>query len=312
MAVEIVQTTAMPPAIQQVLDSRYTVHKLWEAKDRDALLRQVAPNVRGMATSGFAGATAALIKALPKLEVISSFGVGYDSIDIDAAKAQGVIVTNTPDVLTECVADTAMGLTLGMLRRLPQADQFVRTGRWLKDKFALTEKLGGKVMGIVGAGRIGQAIAKRAEAFGMTIVYFGPRKKADLPWRYYDNLVAMAKDVDILMIACPGGKETYRIVNAEVIAALGSKGYVVNIARGSVVEEEALVKALVDGKIAGAGLDVFEDEPKVPEALWALDSVVLAPHVGSGTHQTRQAMGDLVLKNLEAHFAGKPVLTRVV
>lgn len=312
MAVEIVQTTAMPPAIQQVLDSTYTVHKLWEAKDRDALLKQVAPNVRGMATSGFAGATAALIKALPKLEVISSFGVGYDSIDIDAAKAQGVIVTNTPDVLTECVADTAMGLTLGMLRRLPQADQFVRTGRWLKDKFALTEKLGGKVMGIVGAGRIGQAIAKRAEAFGMTIVYFGPRKKADLPWRYYDNLVAMAKDVDILMIACPGGKETYRIVNAEVIAALGSKGYVVNIARGSVVEEEALVKALVDGKIAGAGLDVFEDEPKVPEALWALDSVVLAPHVGSGTHQTRQAMGDLVLKNLEAHFAGKPVLTRVV
>lgn len=312
MAVEIVQTTAMPPAIQKVLDSNYTVHKLWEAKDRDALLKQVAPNVRGMATSGGAGATAALIKALPKLEIISSFGVGYDSIDLEAAKAQKVIVTNTPDVLTDCVADTAMALTLAMIRRIPQADQFVRTGRWPKDKFALTDKMGGRIMGVVGAGRIGQAIAKRAEAFGMQIAYYGPRKKADLPWRYYDNLVAMAKDVDVLMISCPGGKETNQIVNAAVIEALGPEGYIVNIARGSVVEEPALVKALVEKKIAGAGLDVFADEPNVPEALFKLDTVALAPHIGSGTHETRQAMGDLMLDNLAAHFAGKPVLTRVV
>lgn len=312
MGVEILQTTAMPPAIQKVLDDSYTVHKLWEAKDRAAFLAEVGPRVRGMATSGGAGASRALIEALPKLEIISSFGVGYDSIDIDCAKARQVTVTNTPDVLTDCVADTAMALTLAMMRRIPQADQFVRTGRWPKDKFPLTDKLGGRVMGIVGAGRIGQAIARRAEAFGMQIAYFGPRKKADLAWRYYDNLVAMARDVDILMISCPGGKETNQLVNAAVIEALGPEGYIVNIARGSVVEEPALVKALVEKKIAGAGLDVFADEPNVPEALWALDTVTLAPHIGSGTHETRQAMGDLMLQNLEAHFAGKPVLTKVV
>lgn len=312
MAVEILQTTAMPPAVQKVLDGAYTVHKLWEAKDKAALLKEVAPRVRGMATSGGAGAPRELIEALPKLEVISSFGVGYDSIDIGCAKDRGVTVTNTPDVLTDCVADTAMALTLAMMRRIPQADQFVRTGRWPKDKFPLTDKLGGRIMGIVGAGRIGQAIAKRAEAFGLQIAYFGPRKKADLNWRYYDNLVAMAKDVDILMISCPGGKETNQLVNAAVIDALGADGYIVNIARGSVVEEPALVKALVEKKIAGAGLDVFADEPNVPEALWSLDTVALAPHIGSGTHETRQAMGDLMLKNLEAWFAGKPVLTKVV
>lgn len=312
MGVEILQTTAMPPAIQKVLDDSYSVHKLWEAKDRAAFLAEVGPRVRGMATSGGAGASRALIEALPKLEIISSFGVGYDSIDIDCAKARQVTVTNTPDVLTDCVADTAMALTLAMMRRIPQADQFVRTGRWPKDKFPLTDKLGGRVMGIVGAGRIGQAIARRAEAFGMQIAYFGPRKKADLAWRYYDNLVAMARDVDILMISCPGGKETNQLVNAAVIEALGPEGYIVNIARGSVVEEPALVKALVEKKIAGAGLDVFADEPNVPEALWALDTVTLAPHIGSGTHETRQAMGDLMLQNLEAHFAGKPVLTKVV
>jgi len=312
MAVEIVQTTAMLPAIQKVLDGGYTVHKLWEAADRDALLKQVAPRVHGMVTAAAVGAKRDLIEALPNLKVISSFGVGYDSIDINAAKDRGVIVTNTPDVLTECVADTAMGLTLGMLRRLPQADAFVRQGRWTKDRFPLTDKLGGKLMGIVGAGRIGLAIAKRAEAFGMRICYFGPRKKAELSWPYYDNLAAMAKDADILMVSCPGGKETHRLINAEVIAALGPDGYVVNISRGSVIDEPALVKALVDGKIAGAGLDVFEAEPTVPEALWKLDNVALAPHIGSATRQTRQAMGELMLENLAAYFAGKPVLSRVV
>lgn len=312
MAVEIVQTTAMPPAIQQVLDREFKVHRLWEAADRDALVKQVAPVVRGMVTSGGVGANRALIEALPKLEVISSFGVGYDSIDIGCAKERGVTVTNTPDVLTDDVADTAMALLLGMMRRIPQGDQFVRQGRWPKDKFPLTDKLGGKKMGVLGLGRIGQAIARRAEPFNVEISYFGPRKKADIPWRYYDNLVAMAKDVDILMIACPGGKETEGLVNQAVIDALGPKGYVVNIARGSVVVEPALVKALVEGKLAGAGLDVFADEPNVPEALWKLDSVTLAPHVGSATHATRQAMGDLVLKNILAFFAGQPVLTKVV
>ncbi|WP_374304522.1 2-hydroxyacid dehydrogenase [Ferrovibrio sp.] len=312
MAVEIVQTTAMPPAIQQVLDREFHVHRLWEASDRNALLKQVAPNVRGMVTSGGVGANRALIEALPRLEMISSFGVGYDSIDIDCAKERGVTVTNTPDVLTDDVADTAMALLLAMMRRIPQGDQFVRQGQWPKAKFPLTDKLGGKKMGVLGLGRIGQAIARRAEPFNVEISYFGPRRKADIPWRYYDNLVAMAKDVDILMIACPGGKETEGLVNQAVIDALGPKGYVVNIARGSVVVEPALVTALVEGKLAGAGLDVFADEPNVPEALWKLDSVTLAPHVGSATHATRQAMGDLVLKNILAFFAGQPVLTKVV
>jgi hydroxypyruvate reductase len=275
-------------------------------------VKQVAPNVRGMVTSGGVGANRKLIEALPKLEVISSFGVGYDSIDIGCAKERGVTVTNTPDVLTDDVADTAMALLLGMMRRIPQGDQFVRQGRWPKDKFPLTDKLGGKKMGVLGLGRIGQAIARRAEPFNVEISYFGPRKKADIAWRYYDNLVAMAKDVDILMIACPGGKDTEGLVNQAVIDALGPKGYVVNIARGSVVVEPALVTALVEGKLAGAGLDVFADEPNVPEALWKLDSVTLAPHVGSATHATRQAMGDLVLKNILAFFAGQPVLTKVV
>ncbi len=312
MGIEIVQTTAMPPAIQKELDTRYTAHRLWEAKDRDALLQQVAPQVRGIATSGGAGASAALIKALPKLEIISSFGVGYDLIDIECASQAGVIVTNTPDVLTDDVADLAMALLLGMIRRIPQGDQFVRQGRWPKDKFALTDKLGGKVMGIVGLGRIGQAIARRAAPFGVEIRYFGPRRKADQPYRYYDNLVAMAKDVDILMVSSPGGRDTQGIVDAAVIEALGPKGYIVNIARGSVIDEPAMVNALVEGKLAGAGLDVFADEPNVPEALWNLEQVTLAPHVGSATHATRHAMGELMLKNLAAHFSGQPVLTRVV
>lgn len=312
MGIEILQTTPLPPAVEEILQRDYQVHRLWQAPDRGALLGEVAGRVRGLVTSGSVGADRSLIEALPKLEIISSFGVGYDPIDIDCAKERGVIVTNTPDVLTDDVADIAMVLLLSVMRRIPQGDQFVRQGLWARGKFPLTDKMGGKVMGIVGLGRIGQAIARRAEPFGIEIRYFGPRRKDSVPYRYYDNLVAMAKDVDILMIACPGGKATENLVNAAVIEALGPKGYVVNIARGSVVDEPVLVKALVEGRLAGAGLDVFADEPNVPEALLKLDSVALAPHVGSATHATRNAMGELVLKNLAAHFDGQPVLTRVV
>ncbi|WP_341703931.1 2-hydroxyacid dehydrogenase [Ferrovibrio sp.] len=312
MGVEILQAAALPPAINEQLLRDYTVHALWQAEDRAALLRETAGRVRGLVTSGSVGADRALIEALPKLEIISSFGVGYDPIDIACAKERGVIVTNTPDVLTDDVADIAMALLLDMMRRMPQGDAFVRAGRWPKERFPLTDKLGGKTMGILGLGRIGQAIARRAEPFGVAIAYHGPRRKPDIAWHYYDDLIAMAKAVDILMVACPGGKATEGLVNAAVIAALGPKGYLVNIARGSVVEEPALVEALVQGRLAGAGLDVFADEPNVPEALFALDNVALAPHVGSATHATRRAMGELVLNNLAAHFAGKPVLTRVV
>ncbi len=296
----------------EAMERDFTVHKLWQAKDRAAFLAQVAPRVRAIQTSGSHGADAGLMDALPKAEMISHFGVGVDSVDLDAAKQRGLIVTNTPDVLNECVADLAMGLTLATLRRISLGDRFVRAGSWLKGALPLAQKVGGKTMGILGYGRIGKAIAKRADAFGMHIVYHGRKPQADVAYKYYPKLVDMARDCDVLMVICPGGPATYRMVNADVLKALGPEGTLINVARGSVVDEQALVKALTDGTLGAAGLDVFENEPRVPEALFALDQVVLQPHVGSATHETRKAMGDLTVDNLRAHFAGKPVLTRVV
>jgi lactate dehydrogenase-like 2-hydroxyacid dehydrogenase len=288
------------------------VHKLWQAKDRTALLAQLGGRVRALQTVGSNGADAKLMDALPKLEIISNFGVGVDSVDLDAARQRGVIVTNTPEVLNECVADLAMGLTLATLRRISLGDRFVRAGSWLKGALPLAQKVGGKTMGILGYGRIGKAIAKRAEAFGMRIVYHGRKPQAGVAHKYYASLTEMARDCDVLMVICPGGAATHHIVNAEVLKALGSKGTLINVARGSVVDEQARVKALGAGTLGAAGLDVFEAEPRVPEALIAMDQVVLQPHVGSATHETRKAMGDLTVDNLRAHFAGKPVLTPVV
>ncbi len=309
MPIEILQAGPLLPSVEQALNSAYTVHRLWQAEDRKALLAEIAPRVRAIATSGNVGAKAELIDALPKLEIISCFGVGVDAIDTGYCEKKGVIVTNTPDVLTDEVADLAIGLTLATLRRIPQGDAFVRAGQWPGGKFPLTDKLGGKTMGILGFGRIGQAIGQRAEAFGVTVVHSGPRDKGT-GHRYYADLAEMAAAVDILMIACPGGPETEKLVDARVIAALGPKGYVINIARGSVVDEPALVEALVQGKLKGAGLDVFVNEPQVPEALFTLENVVLQPHVGSATHQTRAAMGDLVVRNLAAHFSNQPLPSR--
>jgi len=204
-----------------------------------------------------------------------------------------------------------MGLTLATLRRMSLGDRYVRAGSWLKGALPLAQKVGGKTMGILGYGRIGKAIAKRAEAFGMHIVYHGRKPQADVAHKYYPKLADMAHDCDVLMVICPGGPATFHIVNAEVLKALGPEGTLINVARGSVVDEQALVKALTDGTLGAAGLDVFENEPRVPEALFALDQVVLQPHVGSATHETRKAMGDLTVDNLRAHFAGKPVLTPV-
>lgn len=294
------------------MERDFTVHKLWQAEDRAALIAEVGGRVRALQTSASQGADAKLMDALPKLEIISHFGVGVDSVDLDAAKKRGVIVTNTPDVLNECVADLAMGLTLATLRRISLGDRYVRAGSWLKGALPLAQKVGGKTMGILGYGRIGKAIAKRAEAFGMHIVYHGRRPQEGVAHKYYASLAAMARDCDVLMVICPGGAATYHIVNAEVLEALGSKGTLINVARGSVVDEAALVKALAEGKLGAAGLDVFENEPRVPEALFAMDQVVLQPHVGSATHETRKAMGDLTVDNLRAFFAGKPVLTPVV
>jgi hydroxypyruvate reductase len=311
MKPEILVTGPMYPPTLAKLDETYTTHKLFQSKDRDALVASLADRITAVASSNSGGIDGATIAKLPKLKVISHFGVGYDTVDVAAAKARGVTVTNTPDVLTEEVADLAMGLLYAAVRRIPQGDRYVREGKWLKGAMALTESLQGKTLGIVGMGRIGQAIARRAAASNMKIAYQGPRRKADLPYAYHADPVALAKATGMLMVACPGGEATRGLVSRAVIDALGLKGFIVNIARGSVVDEPALLEALQQGRIAGAGLDVFADEPRVPEAFIALDNVVLQPHVASATHQTRTAMGQLVIDNLAAHFAGKPLLTPV-
>lgn len=299
-----------PPTLAQ-LEQSYEAHRLWAAPDRAALLASLADKATAVASSNSGGIDAATIAKLPKLRLIAHFGVGYDTVDVEAARARGIAVTNTPDVLTEEVADLAMALLLATVRRVPQGDRYVRDGRWLKGPMALTESLQGRTLGIIGMGRIGRAIARRAEAFNLRIAYQGPRRKAELAWPWFADPVALAKECDLLMVACPGGESTRGLAGRAVIDALGPGGFLVNIARGSVVDEPALIEALQQGRIAGAGLDVFADEPRVPAALIALDNVVLQPHVASATHPTRKAMGQLVIDNLAAHFAGRPLLTPV-
>ena len=312
MKTEILSVAPLYQPCMDRLEADFTVHKLWQAKDRDTMLADVGPRVRGMQAGGASIVPGSLIESLPKLEIISVFGVGYDGIDVAAAKRRGITVTNTPDVLNDCVADLAMGLTIAAARRLSEGDRYVRAGKWLKGPMPLATRVSGKRLGIVGFGRIGQTIAKRASGFDMQIAYHSRRPVADAPFKHYPSLVDLAKNSDFLVVITPGGKETFHLINEEVMRALGPKGILVNVARGSVVDEKALVKVLEEGVLGGAGLDVFEDEPKVPEALFAMDNVVLAPHVGSATHETRTAMGNLCVDNLVLHFGGKPVLTRVV
>ncbi|HEX4987036.1 MAG TPA: 2-hydroxyacid dehydrogenase [Burkholderiales bacterium] len=299
------------PATMAALDEAYTVHRYYQAPDRDAFVAGLAARITAAATAGHEGMSVALMGRLPKLGIVSCFGVGVDGIDVPAAKTLGIAVTNTPDVLTECVADNALALVLATMRRTVFNDRFVRAGNWLKGGAPLADKVSGGTMGIIGLGRIGKAIAKRAEAFGMKVAYHGRHEQDDVPYKFYASPVDMAGAVDVLVLACPGGKATEKIVSREVLDALGPKRYLVNVSRGSTVDEPALVDALANGRLAGAGLDVFVAEPKVPEALFRLDNVVLQPHVSSGTHQTRAAMGQLVVDNLAAFFAGKPLLTQV-
>lgn len=312
MKPEIVLTIPIYPSAVEQLDREFTMHRLWQAKHRSAFFNEIRDRVRAIATGGGYRIDGELLDALPKTEIIATMSIGVDHIDLAAAKARGVKVTNTPDVLTDDVADIGMALVLAVARRIVVGDRYVRTGQWLKGAMPLTSKVGGATMGILGLGRIGLAIAKRAEVFGMKILYHGPREKAGVPYRYCPSLVQMAKESDYLMVSCPGGAETRNLVNAEVLSALGAKGAVINIARGSVIDEPAMVRMLQEGSLGAAGLDVFVEEPRVPEALLALDNVVLQPHVGSATHATRAAMGQLVVDNLKAHFAGRPLLTPVV
>ena len=299
----------MYPPTLATLDAAYTTHKLWLAPDRDAFLASVADRIDAAATSGTRGMDAATMDKLPKLKVISHFGVGVDSIDVDAAKKRGIKITNTPDVLNEDVADIAMALLLATVRKVPAGDRYVRSGNWLNGAMPLTDTIQGKTLGIVGLGRIGKAIARRAEAFNLKIAYTGPNRKKDVAYEYYPDALTLAAESDFLVASCPGGEATRGVVSRAVLEALGPKGVFVNISRGSVADETALVETLREGKLGGAGLDVFVDEPRVPDALFAMDNVVLQPHVGSATHPTRQAMGQLVIDNLAAWFAKKPLLT---
>jgi lactate dehydrogenase-like 2-hydroxyacid dehydrogenase len=291
------------------LESAFTVHHVSKAPDRDAFIASVAERITAAATTAFRGMDAGTMAKLPKLKLVSHFGVGVDSVDIAAASARGITVTNTPDVLTDDVADLTMALLLAAVRRIPQGDRYVREGKWAEKVFPLTDTIQGKTLGIVGLGRIGRAIAKRAQAFNLGIAYQGPHRKADVAWPYYASPVDLARECDFLVAACPGGAATRGLVGRAVLEALGPQGVFVNISRGSVVDERAMIEVLREGKLGGAGLDVYDNEPRIDPAFFALDNVVLQPHVGSATHVTRRAMGQLVVDNLAAFFAGKPLLT---
>ena len=298
------------PPMMEALHGAFEVHDRVHQTD-PAALAAIAPRVRAIAASGESKVPRDLIAQLPALEMISVFGVGYDGVDVAAARERGIAVTHTPNVLNDEVADLAIALMLAVSRRIVEADRYVRTGQWPKGPMPLARKVSGARLGIVGLGRIGQAIATRAEAFGMSVAYTSRSAKAGVAYRYFPNPEALAAAVDFLVVITPGGAATSKLIDAKVLAALGKKGVLVNIARGSVVDEAALVEALQTGAIAGAGLDVFENEPHVPEALFALDNVVLVPHIGSATWETRQAMSDLAFANLKAHFAGQPLLSPV-
>lgn len=306
---------ALAPLLQPEmnrLDERFHVVRLYNEPDPENTLQIIRQDVVGVvSTAGSKGVRRNLMEALPNLEIISQFGVGVDNIDLDVAKARGIAVTNTPDVLTDDTADIAVALLLSLSRRICEADMYVRVGKWNGGAMPLGVTPKGKTVGIVGLGRIGKAIARRLVAFEMRIVYHGRKQKPDLAWPFYKDLIEMAKIADYLVLACPGGPETHHIVNAHVLEALGPKGYLINIARGSVVDEDALVQALVNKTIAGAGLDVYAHEPNVPDAIKTMDNVVLLPHIGSATVETRTIMGEIVLANLEAHFSGKPLITPV-
>lgn len=298
------------PPMMEALHGAFVVHDRIHQTD-PAALAAVAPRIRAMAASGESKVPRELIAQLPALEIISVFGVGYDGVDVAAARERDIHVTHTPDVLTDDVADLALGLVLAVARRIPQADQYVRQGHWPEGPAPLARKVSGARLGVVGLGRIGQAIAQRAEAFGMAVAYTARHEKAGCAYPYHPTPAALAAAVDFLVVITPGGAQTRKLIDTEVLTALGPQGFLVNVARGSVVDQTALVEALQAGRIAGAGLDVFEDEPDVPLALRAMDNVVLTPHIGSATWQTRRAMADLAFGNLQAHFAGQPLLTPV-
>lgn len=292
------------PAEERWIASRYRLTRA----DKAAVPDEIASKARALITSGLDGAPAELINRMPMLEIITVNSVGYDLVDMKTALSRHIPVTHTPDVLTDDVADLAIGLMIMTSRRLAQADRFVRAGRWRQEKFPVAGKVTGKKLGILGLGRIGRAIAQRAEGFGMEILYTD-RARLNTNYRFLPDLISLAQESDFLMVATSAGPDARHMVNGPVLEALGSDGILINIARGSVVDEKALVAALEGGKLGGAGLDVFENEPSVPEVLFGRDDVVLLPHIASSTRETRGEMGRLVIRNLEAWFTARPLVT---
>lgn len=302
MKPDVLQLKALSPQLEAGLEAAYAVHRPYRAADPDALIAEVAGKVRAIVTGGDLGVPAALWDRLPALEIVAVHGVGLDKVDLDLAAARGVAVTTTPGVLTEDVAELAIGLWLALSRRLVSADRYVREGRWPRgERLPLARRASGRKVGILGLGQIGRAIAAMAAPFASEIAYHNRRPAEDVPYAYFASPKALAQAVDVLILAAPG--DAGPLVDAAVLKALGPDGLLINVARGSVVDEAALIAALADGTIAGAGLDVFEDEPNVPQALLAMDKVVLQPHRGSATEEARSAMAALVLENLDEHFA---------
>lgn len=300
------------PLVREGISKILPTHCLWDKPSPDSFITEEGHKIQALVGGFKSKIDDAAMARFPNLKIISNFGVGYDMVDAAAAARRGIIVTNTPDVLNEEVADTAMALLLMTIKKLPQAERYVRAGKWETDgNYPLTASLRGRKMGIIGLGRIGKAIAKRAEAFGLTIAYFGRSKQEQVSYPFYSDLVAMARDVDILMAILPGGASTYHLINRPVLEALGPDGVLINVARGTVVDEPVLIELLEKRAILGAGLDVFEHEPKIPRAMFDLDNVVMLPHVGSATQHTRNLMGQLVVDNVLAMAAGKPPLTPV-
>lgn len=308
---EILLMRSLIERTMEQLEATYTVHRWDLAPDRDALVAELAPRLTAIATRGDYPLPGALLERLPHVRIIASSGTGYDGVDVAAARRLGIAVTNSPGAAAECVADHAFALLLDAMRRIAALDRYVRAGKWPAAPAPFTDRVWGERLGILGLGAIGKAVARRAQGFAMEVAYHGRRPQPDVPYRYYADPVALARDSKALVIAMPGRDETRGFVGPAIIDALGPRGFLVNVSRGSVVDEDYLVAALAQRRLGGAGLDVFADEPRVPAALLALDNVVLTPHAASGTLATRDALGQFVVDNLAAFFAGRPLVSPV-
>jgi len=301
----------MPQYFVNLADKDFNTHKLWLQNDEDKYISEVQEKVDAIAVMGGYKITPELMKSMTNLKIIACYGVGYDAIDIDYAKSLGIKVTNTPEVLNDEVADTAIALMLCVYKQIVDADNFARNNSWVNGDFPLSKKFSGSKLGIVGMGRIGKAIAKRAEAFDCVISYHS-RNKKDVKYKFYDNVNELAKDVDTLCIITPGGKETEKLINQKVLKDLGTNGVLINVARGSVVDQDELIYCLKNNIILAAGLDVYVNEPNIPKELIDLKNTVLLPHIASGTVETRNAMGQLVYDNIKNYFDDKPLISQVL